>query len=477
MSTRTLDVFNSGLELKVVRVDADRLGVIDDSKHCVWIESEFRPERRTCPELAAMPRVAIPRIPEHYGQWETKAIGGVSGTERRKNVLRALDGSASVPLFAVRAPSTTAVHEAFEGLQHVAVVGQCGDGGDEFGIVSEITVHASVDVAYAAAIIARSGATPIFENASQSARRCIGIERLDRIGARVVTDDKTMVDGDDGMYGLRRGSDNWRFGWIPDVWEHPPITWDHMARNLRYVTDLSVLPHPIQRHVAEYRLRTRQHAPIGSHWQVTNEGGLRFLQADKKVADDADPGLAEALGRGVREFDGMDLPHAHVVVRGTDGRLYCPIDTRKDLSNRTSGKRWVSAALTKAQSRQLINAFYTFDVERCADPEARRACALILYRYMIERGYTARWMGKYDQDAMHVGNGDGRRKFHRLPQYHMHALPTDVLNRLYARDGKLQCRGSKGSRSKYIQKKKKRYQPKRRMQRSDHDEQLMMKEL
>jgi len=34
----------------------------------------------------------------------------------------------------------------------------------------------------------------------------------------------------------------------------------------------------------------------------------------------------------------------------------------------------------------------------------------VLFQYMKERGYTARWMGKYDQDARHVGNGDRFRR-------------------------------------------------------------------
>ena len=34
-----------------------------------------------------------------------------------------------------------------------------------------------------------------------------------------------------------------------------------------------------------------------------------------------------------------------------------------------------------------------------------RLLHLILYRYMVERGYTARWIGKYKQDAYHIGNG------------------------------------------------------------------------
>ena len=91
---------------------------------------------------------------------------------------------------------------------------------------------------------------------------------------------------------------------------------------------------------------------------------------------------------------------------------------------------------------------------------------------MRETGYSGRWVGKYVQDARHVGNSDHLRKFAHLAQYAPHRLPSEVLNRLCGRDGKLHPRGSNGSRSKYAPAEE-RYEPKRRMVRSPEDEEAM----
>jgi hypothetical protein len=135
----------------------------------------------------------------------------------------------------------------------------------------------------------------------------------------------------------------------------------------------------------------------------------------------------------------------------------------------------VTPHLTSKQSEQLIEVFYLLTVECIDDPLQQEACKLILFRYMIERGYTARWIGKYDQDGNHVGNGDKFRKFSRLSQYAPDRLPTDVLNKLCGRNGKLKNKGSKGTRSKYKQEKEtKRYVPKRRLKRTGEDERRML---
>ena len=54
----------------------------------------------------------------------------------------------------------------------------------------------------------------------------------------------------------------------------------------------------------------------------------------------------------------------------------------------TPPKRHVSSSLTTYQSHQLITAFYVLCVERIDDPLTVRVASLILYRYMVERGYT-----------------------------------------------------------------------------------------
>jgi hypothetical protein len=81
-------------------------------------------------------------------------------------------------------------------------------------------------------------------------------------------------------------------------------------------------------------------------------------------------------------------------------------------------------------------------------------------------------MGRYEQEAKHIGNSASFRRFARLSQYDPHRLPTAVLNRLCGRDGKLRSRGAKGSRSKYVDKAK-RYRPRRRLVRTENMEERM----
>ena len=147
-------------------------------------------------------------------------------------------------------------------------------------------------------------------------------------------------------------------------------------------------------------------------------------------------------------------------------------EQRQMLKKYLPKKRLVSAGLTKNQSRQLIHAFYILLVERVREPLVARAAELIMYRYVVERGYVPRYMGKYQQDGLFVGNGDTFRQFARLSQYAPSRLPSEVLNKLCDGKGKLRGRGSKGSRSKYIDKSK-RYKPKRRLASSHRDRRLM----
>ena len=96
-------------------------------------------------------------------------------------------------------------------------------------------------------------------------------------------------------------------------------------------------------------------------------------------------------------------------------------------------------ANSKLMDRQaLVQALYE---GRCASLE-RFVGFLILFHYMVQRGYTARWLGKYVQEANHIGNGNTFRVFSRMQQYAPHRLPTAVLNRLLGRAGRLRGRGA-----------------------------------
>jgi hypothetical protein len=84
-------------------------------------------------------------------------------------------------------------------------------------------------------------------------------------------------------------------------------------------------------------------------------------------------------------------------------------------------------------------------------------------------------MGKYDQDAEHLGNGKNVRKFKKLEQYDPQRLSVAALNAIYKPGGKLRGKGNKGTRSRYASDAE-RYHPKRRMRRPEDWSQRMRAE-
>ena len=413
-ATETMAKFNNAHPLTVVQLPLvegetePRLGIVDEERSkMVWVERDFvsRPYSRD----AKKNHVTLPQLPEHYGKWEhkTSGIGGVADTWRVQGLIRAKpDVQGPVTLFATHAPTADAIPLAFCGLEHEVTVGDALHDGT-YGHVCEVMVHDPKELGHAAAVIARTGAKVVLEDAERvNACRELGVERLDRVGAKVTEVDaeakqtKEMSD-----YGPHRGEDNFRFSWLPASWQ-VPITWDYLVQNVLQhigVDTVSHLSDPLRQHVAAVLL------------------------------EDEDGDLTEAQ--------------------------------RKALKRHIRPKRFVSAHLTTEQTKQIIQCFYHLEVERVQDPLVARACGLVLYRYMVERGYSARWLGQYKQTGDHVGNGDTFRNFARLRQYAPERLPARVLNKLSGRDGRLHGRGSKGSRSKYIDKAK-RYQPKTTLKRT-----------
>jgi hypothetical protein len=437
--------------------------------------------------------VRLPALPPQYGAWRRTSIGGISSTVRRSGLLRSRSTTSRpgrlppVTLFAVRASSASAVREALA--QEEGVTVGRGEKDEEYGHVTEVVVHDGARVGRVAARVARAGAVPVMDGAAGGFVREVGVERLDRVSAKVVTDE-SMVGNEDGVFGLRRGSENWLFPWLPDGWE-PPITWDHMVRNAAGA-DVASLPQPLRQHVARDRLGAGDYPPVGSRWVPVGRPDVPSAEAIAWAAEHGPeeevpfhvyhrvvslPAEAdEAIAFG-DEVQGLRVSATAVAKVGE--AWYRPVDTRRALERHIpkgphGPRRYVAAHLTEAQSKQLIEAFFYLVVEGGGDPLLDRACALVLLAYLRERGYTARWMGKYEQDARHVGNGDSFRRFARLTQYAPHRLPTPVLNRLCDVEGKLVHRGSKGSRSKYRKERRERYAPMQRMTRTEEDERRML---
>ena len=108
--TKTMDPFNSKWPLKVVQLRDGSIGVIDESSVRVWVGHELVASRTSADIVET---IVLPEIPEHYGTWVSKAIGGVSKTCRRVGCIRTRTKHAdAVVVFATHAPSTTAAGTA-----------------------------------------------------------------------------------------------------------------------------------------------------------------------------------------------------------------------------------------------------------------------------------------------------------------------------------------------------------------------------
>lgn len=497
--SQTLPPFNGGLPLEVVVADGPGEATGDTENRIVLLSRDAGYARGwrgfeltvTSFDLCAHRRLILPTIPSAYGRWVQTSIGGLSATVRRTGMLRCLDTNDPVVLFAVQAATPTAVSDVLAGSASVCTVGETQHDA-EMAHVTEVVVFRSADVASVCAAIARAGAVPMFEMPSLDAKRALGIERLDRIGADVVTTE-SMIRDDDEVFGLRRGSENWQFSWLPRHWTHVPITWDHLVHNV-ISEPVETLPQPLRQHVAKARIDSGDHPPVGSVWEPCP---LRDVPSPEVIRWNATLGPEYPLQGIYKRI--VQLPdeerekvrHGRTDVCSTvttncvtviDGTWYRPVNTKAFLDRCIpkgcgGARRWVTPHLTPQQSKQLIEAFYLLTVEKVTDADTRQACRLILFRYMLERGYTARWMGKYNQNGKHVGNGDTFRRFRRLTQYAPDRLPTEVLNKLCGRDGRLRNKGSKGTRSKYKRDEEvRRYVPTRRLTRTDRDERRMMSE-
>lgn len=504
--TRVLGKFNGGLPLTVVRIpsewegEEDFFGVVNDPEKSVWIEDSLTFTHFTKlhdgivleqdKPFFGLNVVDLPDFPANYGEWQRKSIGGVSNTVRRCNIIRAgTRVTGPVTLFAMRCPNNECVAKILA--DHV--VPRCSFGvpqfvDEEHGIVMEVIVFDPEDLAQVCALVHKAGGTVLLEDKSVNAQRCLGVERLDRIVSQIACEEN-MYTENDGLYGLRRGGDNWNFAFLPKDWK-VPITWDHMVDNVLH-EPIEKLEHikPLVQHVAKRHLKDGTYPKIGSCWVETTapaEENLKYpndpflyhvvesptralsdfirstlKKENKQIQNSVCPALED--GKGITERTRVKV----------DGIWYKPKAMNKYLTDLVHGKREVTSALTTAQSRQLLTAFYYLCIERSNDSDIVRGFRLIMYHYMKEQGYTARWMGKYKQEALHVGNGDRFRNFTRLYDYAPDRLPTDVINKLCGIDGRLKARGGKGSRSKY-RSNKSRYIPKRRLKRSQDMEEKMI---
>ena len=519
-----LPAFNAGKVLTVVRLpeavweggngDEDEdtiLGVLDEDKKQVWVEKSIR--STFYPFADSLPRVPLPAMPDCFGEWDQKSIGGISCTWRRVNVPRALAGSAgpvlvlvvhdteesALPILA-RAASSIA-----EGVVRVQEGGAQPIDEARSMFATGLWVsppNALSSVCASLSLVPETRSFVVDDRAD--ARQSLGVERLDRIHSSVLENPELhdvahprceSGGGGEGSYGPRRGSENWKFSFLPNGWR-VPMTWDQMVDNFDS-ENVEDIPQPARQHVAQRRLETSDFRRRGGRWMACRPPDRSFLDARTRVVE-APSDLLEAIVKGeVDEPEEVRREYEEgSYVRVSDGRWFAVADyeavVRRNCpksSDREGGTkfRYVSAALGEAQTKQLITAFFYSHVARKGGSSSlvNRAHELVLFHYLKEKGYFARWMGKYEQKALHIGNGDTFRKFESLPNYSHHLLPSEVLNKLCTSDGVLRTKGSKGSRSKFradvLRRGKgkrdrvaKKYVPKKKLVRTREEEERMV---
>jgi hypothetical protein len=404
---------------------------------------------------------SLPLFPDQYGSWESKLIGGVSSTVRRVGCITSSHPSSCIIVFSLNTPSEVSLASSLSQFGDSVTVGDA-ERNDEYGVVVEVIVHSSGDVSKVCACIAREGGIPLLENDDMNDKRAIGVERLDRV--------------DDGF---KRGISNWKFCWAPEIWKKPPITWDFLVDNCLDDDNLDVfrLSLPLKQHVAE-RLVHDNNLKIGCRWvqvdrsRASEHKGWPLLRdAHRELCSFLESGRMFFSSKMLEKW-GCKFATFNVLLETDTGKIFRPRDVQSMLKNVLSTQRChVSCALSLQQSKQVVSAFYTLCIESASNTEVRSACASVLIGYMMERGYTARWMGKYVQNASFIGNGDTFRRFKRLVQYDPERLPSSVLNKILDANGVLKLKGSKGSRSKY--KRKGKYVPVKKVKRKFEDEDVM----
>lgn len=180
--------------------------------------------------------------------------------------------------------------------------------------------------------------------------------------------------------------------------------------------------------------------------------------------------LCENLNLPLKDVPHLPLPLRDYYVTAMLER--CPEMTATLQAMR--GAPSVTCRLSRSQNVQLLQAAYWTHVAPF-DEHTIEVCRLLRFRYMLH-GYTAREIGEYKQNARHLGHGAKIRKFKGKPQYEPRNLSADVLNYIYRADGTLKGSGFKGTRGKYGKKDFPRYQPLRRMQRTQKQENAVRKE-
>ena len=131
------------------------------------------------------------------------------------------------------------------------------------------------------------------------------------------------------------------------------------------------------------------------------------------------------------------------------------------------------------ESEQLITAFYLLSVEE--SETYREVAKAILHRYMIERGYTARWTGRYVQGGRFIGNSDHFQPLQHEPSPVRRGAPPHpgsqprLLRRERAEEGErvprvpLQVQAERGEGERYV--------PEKRLKRrSVEDERSLVKD-
>ena len=249
INSRTLPHVNEGFPFDVVKDDSGNIGVRDSTNGSVWWGYDLSATDKETRPVSEV--ITLPSFPANYGSWKEVPIGGISKTVRRIGIYRAEPKTSasddSVTLLATNARTPHVVKEALDGIDCAHVIDMEYD--DSFGNITEVRVLGADNVAFVSARIARTDARVYMEDEKRDLRQYLGIERLDR------------------EPDPRRGSDKWRFTWLPSHWKRVPLSWNLLAENVPDTEDIEKIPFPLRQHVAKKRID--EIYASGTHWKET----------------------------------------------------------------------------------------------------------------------------------------------------------------------------------------------------------------
>lgn len=418
--SEVLEPFNCGKPFQILKLqtlEGDiKYGIQDErQKDKVWVDKDIITTDFSC--FAVVNPIYIDTPNSNAYSSQTVTIGGVGKHIRWKTVLPQIGRKTCPDLLITNISDEDSFRQFMERLKPFAFISALETIEDD--LVSHVSIPDSTYLGNIAAMFHANGfgAVSIDEEFEETCGK-LGIERKDRSDHMWWNQSKREA-------GPLRDTHRWDYSFLPKDWRSIPFTWESMTDNIYSkinVTNVMDLPLPLRNYVVQYHISRC-------------ESELDILQHELVISYIYE---VQQLKRQIR------IKRKEI----------------EDWSHFTKSRHCVTCRLTKDQNIQLLTSTY-WRVIAPFDDFTLKMTEILAFRYCVH-GFEGREVGPYRQSAKYLGHGETIRNFKNHKQYKPENMPTDVLNKVYKSDGKLQGSGSKGSRGKYGNRKHPRYQQNKR---------------